>query len=321
MRYYRILVEKPKGGGTFRDYTSFVAGKSIPGALNVELDVPVIPFATPMGAAAVTIWGIPLSDISQASDFNGMTVSIYGGFQKGFPLADPAQAGLLAKGMIFQAFGNWIDTEQTLNFNVQPSVGSPDDPKNIVLDWAKGTKLSDAIQSTLSTAFPDFKTDIKISDKLVLPADEKGYFQSLVQFAQYARTVSAAIVGGDYTGVDIVLTESTLKVYDGTTQTSPTLLAFRDMIGQPTWIDPLTVQAKFAMRADLNVGDFIKFPPAIVTNTAAGAATTGSNLKQTATFQGVFMIKLVRHVGNFRQPDGASWVTVVNAASTAPVTG
>lgn len=318
MRYYRIVLGKGSGG---REFTSFVNGKSIPGALNVELDIPVIPFATPMGAGAITIWGVPLSDISQASDFNGMDISVYGGMQKGLPLANPAQSGLLAQGKVFQAFGNWIDTEQTLNFNIQASIGTIDEPKNIILNWKKKAKLSEAIQNTLSTAFPDFKLDIKISDKLVLPADEIGYFQTLVQFAQYIRVVSQTILGGDYPGVDIVLTESTLKIYDGTTQASPLQIAFQDMIGQPTWIDPLTVQTKFVMRADINVGDYLKFPPALVTNTSAGAATAGSNLKQKSTFQGTFQANLVRHIGNFRQPDAASWVTVVNAAATQPVTG
>lgn len=310
MRYYKIEV----GGKT---WTSYEGGKNLPGALNVEMDVPVFAFATPSGAAIVKIWGVALKEISQASDLNGKPVSVWGGFQKGLPLANPAQAGLLVKGEVFQAFGNWIGTEQSLDLIIYPGTGSAEDPKNIVLNWKKDTKLGDAVRSTLSTAFPDFDIDVNIDDKLVLPADEVGFYGTLTQFAQYVKDMSKSIVGGDeYPGVDISLSDNTLAVYDGSTKKNPVEIAFKDMIGQPTWIDPLSVQTKFAMRSDLKVGDAIKFPPAVVTTTP-GSTSPFINAK--STFQGEFVISQVRHVGNFRQPDAASWVTVVDAYSTAPV--
>lgn len=306
MRYYKIVV----GDKTF---TSYAGGKNIPGALNVVLDIPVFPFAQPSGAAWAQIWGISIQDIGQASDLNGKDVSIYGGFQKGLPLANPSQAGLLVKGKVFQAFGNWIDTRQTIDLIIYPDTGTNDAPKNIVLNWKKGTKFADALNQTLTTAFPDFSVDVKVSDNLVIPADEVGYYSTLTQFAQYAKAVSKEIIGGtEYAGVDIMVAEDSISVYDGTSPTDPMQIAFQDMIGQPTWIDPLSVQVKLAMRADLQVGDYIKFPPSIVT-TSSG--TTSPFVDAKSTFQGVFQVGQVRHVGNFRQPNADSWVTVVNAYS------
>lgn len=308
MRYYEIVV----GDTTF---TSFSGGKSLPGALNVVMDIPVFPFAIPSGAAWVQVWGISLKQISQASDLNGKDVSIKGGFQKGLPLANPAQAGLLVKGKVFQAFGNWIDLAQTLDLIIYPDSGTNEDPKNIAFFWDKGTKLGDAVKATLSTAFPAFAIDVNVSDNLVIGADEPGFYKTLTQFASYVNDVSKEIINDpNYPGVDIAISGDAITVYDGTVQTTPTTLAFYDMIGQPTWIDPLSVQVKLAMRADLKVGDFIKFPLAIVTS---AAGTTSPFLDAKATFQGVFQISQVRHVGNFRQSDAASWVTVVNAYSAA----
>lgn len=304
MRYYKIVV----GGTTF---TSFEGGKNVPGALNVVMDIPVFPFATPSGAAWVQIWGIPLSQIAQASDLNGKDISVYGGFQKGLPLAKPSQSGLLAKGKVFQAFGNWIDTRQTLDLILFPDSGTNEEPKNFVINWKKGTKLADAVTSTLSTALPNYAPKVAISDNLVIPADEVGYYSTLSQFSAYVKEVSKEIVNSPtYSGVDISLTETDANVYDGTAPTDPIEIAFEDMIGQPTWIDPFTVQVKLAMRADLAVGKYVKFPPAVVTT---GAGTTSPFVDAKSAFQGTFQIGQERHLGNFRQLNADSWVTVVNA--------
>jgi hypothetical protein len=94
-RYYRIEID---GGPT---YTSFNNGVTNPAALQVELDIPVAPFASPASTGAfVKIWGIPLDDIRQSKDLRFKGIKVFGGFQKGLPLANPAQAGLLVQGYI-----------------------------------------------------------------------------------------------------------------------------------------------------------------------------------------------------------------------------
>ncbi len=307
MRYYRIEIE----GG--RVFTSFEGGKSLPGALNVELDIPVISYASPMGAGIVRIWGISLEDIGQASDFNGKQIKVFGGMQKGLPLANPSQSGLLVQGYIFQAFGNWIGTDMTLDFIIQPGTGTLAKPKNFSFNWKKGDKLDAAIKATLSTAFPDMKQDVQISDKLVLDYDAPGFYQTLTQFATYIEQASKSIVGGDYPGVSILVNENTIIARDGTGASNPKQIQFQDMIGQPTWIDPLSVQFKAVMRADLKVSDSVTFPPAVATSSASGNSPL---VNAKSVFQGTFQIKQVRHVGNFRQRDAASWVTVIDTFST-----
>ena len=153
MRYYKIVITDPSSGNVITppgfdgllggaSYTSFVNGQSLPGAWNVELDIPVIGAATPQGSAGARIWGISRQEISQANDLNGKNISIFGGMQKGLPLANPAQSGLLVQGFIFQAFGNWIGTDMTLDFVINPGqatsstpggLGTLPKPKNLVL--------------------------------------------------------------------------------------------------------------------------------------------------------------------------------------------
>lgn len=327
MRYYSIVLTNPDSGAVLQPasgsidpnatYTSFANGQTIPGALNVELDIPVSTFDTPDGSAFVRVWGVSLSEIAQSTDLRGMGIKVFAGMQKGLPLAKPAQAGLILAGFVNQAFGNWIGTDQTLDLIVAPGTGTIVAPKNIIHNWKKGTPLKDAIQSTLSTAFPSYTAKINISDKLVLTEDDIGYFATIEQYASQIIDMSKAIVNDpNYPGVRISITETTFTVFDGTSPTSPQMIAFEDMIGQPTWIDPLTVQFKCVMRADLHIADYIKFPPAITTTTNQGAVPAGSTLKQSSVFQGTFLINKERHFGNFRQPDAASWATTFNCVST-----
>jgi len=52
-------------------------------------------------------------------------------------------------------------------------------------------------------------------------------------------------------------------------------------------------------------------PMTLATTTAP--SMIGSPTKVKSSFTGSFKIQVVRHVGNFRQPDASSWVTTFNA--------
>lgn len=123
MRFYDIQISDPASGTQLARFTSydFVNQATIPGALNIELDIPVAPYFVPDVSAYVSVWGIGLQNIAQARDFNNLAIKVYGGMKKGLPLAKPQQAGLLIAGEIQQAYGNWIGTEQTLDLQIRPS--------------------------------------------------------------------------------------------------------------------------------------------------------------------------------------------------------
>lgn len=315
MRYYDIQITDPKSGKVLKRYTSYVNGQSDPGALNVEMDIQVAPYDTPVGGSFVRVWGIPLTDIGQASDLNFKNISVFGGMQKGLPLANPAQNGLLVAGSIIQAFGNWRDVDMTLDLNLVAAGPSPGETQvNLTQNWVSGTPLSSAIKTTLATAFPSYTSDIQISSKLVLAHDEPGFYGNLSQYAAYVREMSQSIIGGTYAGVRISIQKNKFIVRDGTTTKTPFQIAFNDLIGQVTWKASGIVNFTCVMRADLHVDDYVKLPPGQVTTTAASL----SQYRSGSVFNGVFQINNVRHVGNFRAESGDYWVSVFDASLQSP---
>lgn len=331
MRFYKITIRDPDGNlitrpssvpGVEATYTSYDGQNSLPGALQIELDIPLSSYATPMKGAGIRIWGISLGEIASAADMNPkyvgndlkvFTIAIEAGMQAGLPLANPEQAGLIMEGSIFQAFGNWLGTEQTLDIILGPDLGTNANPKNIAFNWTKGQRLDAAISQTLDTAFPGKLQNINISPDLVFNADQPGFYSTLEQFAVYVKQASMSIIGSaDYAGVDIFLQNGAFYVTDGTTQQKPKEIAFQDLIGQPTWIGPpLQIQFKTVMRGDLAIGDYVRLPPSIVTTTGTDTAAL---VNLNVAFAGTFRITEMRHVGSFRQADAASWVTTFNAS-------
>lgn len=307
MRYYTILIKDFASGKVIKSWSSKdTAGNTLSGALNIEIDAPVFTLDIPMGAAYLRIWGISLKDIGQASDYNFQTIEVYAGMAKGLPLANPQQAGLIFAGTIQQCFGNWQAKTMTLDFVVNPPWGTPGNPINLTMNWKKGTPLAQAIQQTMQTAFPTYPPPvININPNLVLSHDEPVAYATLTQFAQYIQQVSADITGN---AVRITIKSNQINIYDDTYKPNPIEISFFDLVGQPTWIAFNQVQFKAIMRADLDVGDYIKLPP----NQATTTAQSFSQYRDSSVFQGAFQISRVRHIGNFRQPLADAWVTVVD---------
>ncbi|NEU95662.1 hypothetical protein [Bradyrhizobium uaiense] len=320
MRYYRIEID---GGSTV--FTSFDRGQNLPGALQVELDIPVAPMHSPANAGAfVKVWGIPLSMISQAKNLTGKKIKVYGGFQKGLPLANPKQAGLLVQGYIFQAFGNWLGTDMSLDLVI--TVGAPpaqdappNPPKNLSLDWKKGQTLDGAIKSTLTTGYPGFTVNVQtLNGNLVAPEDSPGIYTGARSLAEFLFAASKSIINKpDYQGVQIAFDGNTINVYDQP-NTTPKAIDFVDLIGQPTWIQAPSIAFKCAMRADIVLNDTVTMPKTLITNSAQAQS---SLINQSVTQQGTFVISSIHHFGNFRQRDAYSWVTEFNAFPTKTTGG
>lgn len=314
MRYYDLNIAPVGAKVPFRRWTSHPNGVFDPGALNVEFDMPLSTYDTPMGMQTITVHGISLQDLTNAQQFVGMQIVMKAGMQAGLPLANPKQAGTILVGQVFQSFGNWEGTEMTLDFVVTASIYGPTSPGNLVLNWTAGMELSTALLNCFAVAYPTYPTVINISSNLVAPEDHKGFYTSLDSLASWLRqytsdqllnTVYIAIQGGK------------IQIFDSLYSPPPTQLAFADMIGQPTWIAPNIMQVKTVMRADMVLGGILKMPqglqnqPGIV---LTSAKSYPSNEKYQSAFQGTFKIIQLRQVGNFRTPDGASWATILNCS-------
>lgn len=285
-------------------------GTHNPHALQIEFDLPISGFHDPVGNgnnAYIRLSGIPFDLINQARDLNNSLVELHGGMSKGLPLVNPEQRGLIMSGQVFQCFGNWQGENTTLDIVVMP-LGST--TGNYTFQWKAGTKMVDMIGQTLKRNHPDYTIKSIISDKLVLSNDETGMYGTIAQFASYVFQKSKSIITDlGYQGVTIVVQGKTIIIQDGSSTKKPKAIKYTDIIGQPTWLGVGIMQLKTNMRADLFVGDFITLPENAVK--MATKATQGYKKNKT-TFDGNYQITDLRHLGNSRQPDANSWVTIIN---------
>lgn len=294
--------------GKPKTYTSLLSdGRTNMNALNIEMDVLIADFDVQSANSFVRVYGISIDEIKQASDLNGAEIEIKAGMAKGLPLAKQNQAGLILAGTVWQAFGNWIGELMTLDLIIQYTTSNIGD---FSIDWKAGQSLKTLIDNVLKTNYPDYERKINIKDSLVLSADEVGSYSTINQFARFVKTVSNSIITDpNYKGVDISILNKTFIVNDGTTQTTPKKIDFTDLIGQVTWIDFGVVQFKCPMRADIHYADYVTLPEGQQTQTQRSSIP----IKDKLSFQGSFLVTSVRHVGNFRQGDAASWCTIIEA--------
>lgn len=187
-------------------------------------------------------------------------------------------------------------------------------PLNLIHDWQPNTPLMQAIQKTLSTAFPSAKLVINISPQLMLQYQDAGVYQNINQYAAYLYKISRAILGAQYYGVHISSHNDTIYVSDKPAQ-SITLTAY-DFIGQPTWIKPNVIEAKVVMRGNV-VPQYtqVTIPAGTLLNVSQGAIIPlGTNVPQVThiTMEGMTGLCVqVNHIGDFRNPDGNYWCTVI----------
>lgn len=289
-----------------------------PAAPLVEMDITAYYQHQPGGDSFVRIWGISLETARNAQQLTYSAITIRGGMGKGFPLANPQQAGLLITGTVFQPFANWVGTSQTLDMYLtstwtqaqteEQQTNQSIPPINISLNAPAGSQLSAAVQQALQTAFPNATIKINISSQLTVPVQQAGVYRSLSEFGQWLQQYTQQIIGGNYSGVNIYVgADGVINVTDSSTTSSQQAkqINFNDMVGQVTWVNFNTVHLPCIMRGDINVGDTIMMPPGQVTTTSSSF----SQFRQNAVIQGQFQVIKVRHVGNSRDPSGLAWVT------------
>jgi len=323
VRYYKIEIIN-QDQTVFATYTTGENGNIDLGALQVEFDIPVTTLARPIGAASLKIWGVGLNVIYGANDFNGKLIKISAGFVTGLPLATAAynsgQTGVILEGLIWQAYGNWIGTQQWVEFVIviNGKTGITQQLNITQSTWAAGTSMADAITNTLKLATaqadPPFADPIvSISPNLKLTQDEPSFSKTLGEYASYMYDVSKSIIpAANYAGVSICIVNNRFVVSDGTVPTKPTTVAFNDMIGQPTWVDPGTFQVTTSLRADISPLSYVELPTTQVTIAPSNQYIAA----QRSSFQGRFFVKSVRHIGSFRDPNALSWITSLDLYSS-----
>jgi hypothetical protein len=324
-----VALQSPVGQSAAR-WQSHPGGVFNPAAPDVEFDIYVGPYATPLGNSAIRIWGVDLATLKNAVQFAGnpvgsppvgpMSVSIKGGMQKGLPLANPKQAGLLASGLVWQSYGNWRGTEMTLDLLLNAGGASIDRPINLILNWQKGQPLAEAMQNALGTAFPGTPVSIAISPSLVATATVQHRASSLTGLAQLVQSITQAMQGEGSLGVQIVPQGGGISVFDGTVAQTPKALVFSDLVGQATWQGAYELWIQTVLRGDIQVGNTITLPPELA-QLGPYVLTQPQSYpayRDQSVIQGSFLVTNARHIGRFRNPDGTQWSTTYICVPNSP---
>lgn len=319
MRYYNIQIISATDGSNIATFSTMANQQTNGAALKVNVEIFQSFAATPVQNSYVRIYGVDYSLLHQAQNLNDQIVIISVGMAPGLPLANlqPAPA-TIAIGTIFQAFSNWQGNLVTLDLVILPYITDITKELNLSGVWPKGNTLESCVRSVLGTSFPNSPISGGFSSDLVFTEDQPYTYTTFNQFASFVSSISKSIITApDYLGANIVQNSNGFMLTDGTAATgqensynNPLVINVYDVIGNLTWIDTSTVQAKVVMRGDLFVGQYITFPKGfpIATN-----SNTYVQLRDNMSFQGVFLVQLIHHSGDSRQPDANSWVTIINA--------
>ena len=317
MRYYAITISPSSQSTTsFAPFTisTLTSAKTNNGsALLVELDIFETFYHQPAQNGYIKIKGVPFPYINQASNFNFASIKVEVGMSKGLPYANPKQAGLILDGTILQAFGNWQGNEVSLDLVIGPATYDPNIDVNLPFVWEEGQTLESAVRQTLSIAYNGVPINGKFSDNLIYTEDLWGFnYKNLLAFGQAINELSKQVLPDpDYSGASIANTSTGFLLFDNTyTPTKTTELQSTDIIGNITWINVNTIQIKVVMRSDSELGQYITVPKGIP---VINLINNYSQYRYTYAFKGNFIVNSVRHVGNSRQADANSWVTVINA--------
>lgn len=324
-------------------WTNKQGNQALPNAQRIEFDLAVTTGSIPAGGAWVRVWGPTKEQIQQASNFNNADIELYGGMQKGLPLATQTvkegQPGLLVKGIVIRAFANWQGTMQTLEFvivgspqdtafNTEPArqaanIGAPAPPQNFSFTWKEGSKITSNVQNVLQQAYPGVDVKLDAADDITLLHDEHGVFTDLRTFSNYIQGISRDIKGPTYAGLNIAQSGSkSFLLFDNTKMSKDvTKIVINDLMGQVTWLSAYTVTFATVLRADINIGSTVSFPP-LAEALAITTAESQSNARDKNTFNGNWKITdYVRHVGDSRAPDAQAWVSIFQAAAVAGPAG
>jgi hypothetical protein len=125
VRYYRIAIGN---GPTYSSVMTDMTGATInnANALGVQFQVELGQWGDEGVNSFVRVLGVPMSVLSQASNFAGASVSVDAGFWPGIPLsvqqAQPPRRGNLIESSALQAYGNWRGTDISLDLILLPGL-------------------------------------------------------------------------------------------------------------------------------------------------------------------------------------------------------
>jgi hypothetical protein len=306
MRYYDILITDKDGGEFARFGTSGGTG------LHIEASFPITPGASPAGEATIKIFNVPLSMFSRASDFQGKSIYIRGGMDRGLPLANPEQRGLLLQGQIFFASGTREGKACYLSFTIFAQNNPRTEPKNLTISWYKGEPIDNAIKNTMTNA-GYARTETKISENTKAQRDTHACFSTIRQFSDWLKKLGIEChyktAENNYVFTD--------KSQDS--KSSPKEISIFDFLGQPTWLGPGLAAIKVVLRGDIQPDQYIEIKDPQLSQ-QAGIVNAPITQENRLGFKGVFDVVAVTHYMNYYDLAAENWCTVLQLATSEKVT-
>jgi hypothetical protein len=193
-------------------------------------------------------------------------------------------------------------------------------PLNLSWNLQPNQPFQSAISETLSRALPGVPLRIAVSPNLKLAYQDAAMYQNLEQFIGHLRDLSQSVLGAvqgkqNYPGIRASSDGRSLDVWDATSQFGSIYIDPLDLIGQPTWVNRLQIQIKIVMRGEIRPNDTVVLPDTLATVEQGaiwpGTATTPQ--RRNLSLSGSFTVVTVRHIGDFRNPDGNNWCTLIDA--------
>lgn len=353
MRYYHLTISDPnnvgkttqngasarvKGGAlTFSSYVrknpngaGYTSGSPTdrfdPGALDIQFQITetsLTTFDTSAGGVAITIRGVDITTVNQASNLRGRTVSLQAGMGVGLPLSNPEQTGEILRGTILSSVGNWADTELSLTLYVIPYIVprerwgvviapelTPTDTQpvdNLQLHCQQGADLLEATKVALRNAATNYTVTSQITGPVPCPREILGIYHSLKDLC-----VGIGRVWKETTGESVFVSTrgQSFAITTSDNTRTPVKIKFEELMGQPSWNGPVDVTFTTAMRGDICVGDLVELP-----NVSQGGLILAQGevaifaTRNHSLFAGTYMVRIINHLGQFRSPDGLQWAS------------
>ncbi|GBQ08864.1 hypothetical protein [Saccharibacter floricola] len=288
-----------------------------PGALDISFQFTQADLAKadgPTGGAYVTIRGVDITTINQASNLVNHTLILKAGMSKGLPLSNPNQVGTILHGTIQSSLGNWAGTEMEITFFVSNYQAPEHDPAKTayVFHCPKGKSVKETIKQTTFPTFHKFNVVLKIKNDPVALHDFVGYYTSFkelcVGYCDCWKQMSGSLL-------TIHVSGQTITILDQFYERPIKKIDFNDFIGQPTWNGKNDITIMCPLRGDIQVGDLISLPKSTSTLGKYDTNIPSQSMplpKKDSIFSGEFTVTSVGYLGSFRDKKGDQWITTIH---------
>ncbi|WP_018981124.1 hypothetical protein [Saccharibacter floricola] len=268
------------------------------------------------GGAHVTIKGIDITTINQASNLVGHTLILKAGMGKGLPLSNPNQVGTILHGTIQSSLGNWTQTELSITFFVTsyqlPHPVSDAEKTAHLIHCAFKDNLKDAIRNAFRSVVHNPIITFNSTLNPIAKHDFIGSYPTLKELC-----VACSDSWQQTTGMKLTITTlgNHITFSDQTEDRPVKNIDFSDLIGQPSWNGVNNISVTCPLRGDLKVRDTISLPH--------GASTVGVSKfakplpKDKSLFSGLLEVTSISYLGDFRSPQGEQWATTIHCSSYA----